>query len=164
MAQDYTWRETLDAIRHIETGSYEHEGRGIKGDHGNAYGPYQIWLPYWTDSRMDYGTHALCLENKPYSELVVKGYMLRYAKKCTIRLLNGEGTLADVERVSRIHNGGPKGYTRISTRPYWEKIQKRLDTMRKAPPCVGCGVRTLLKNNDTPMCWPCFADSLPEEI
>jgi len=131
VAQDYTWRETLNAIRHVETGTHL-TGVGVVGDDGHALGPYQIWEAYWIDARLDYGTHGLCLENKPYSEQVVRAYMLRYSKKCTNRLLQGVGTLADVERVSRIHNGGPKGYSRIATRKYWVKVQKRLALVRKS--------------------------------
>jgi len=130
VAQDYTWRETLDAIRHVETGTHK-TGVGVVGDDGHALGPYQIWSPYWIDARMDYGTHGLCLNNKPYSEQVVKRYMLRYSRKCTTRLVNGEGTLADVERIARIHNGGPKGYSRIATRKYWHKVELRLALVRK---------------------------------
>ena len=131
LAQDYTWRETLNAIRHVETGSH-YDGVGVKGDGGNALGPYQIWYPYWVDARMDEGTHGLCLTSKVYSEEVVRRYMLRYSKKCTTRLLEGRGTLADVERISRIHNGGPKGHTKLATRKYWEKVQLRLALVRKA--------------------------------
>ena len=131
MAQDYTWREALDAIRHVETGSHK-TGLGVVGDNGKALGPYQIWSPYWIDARMDYGTHASCLSDKAYSEHIVKRYMLRYSRKCTTRLLEGRGTLADIERISRIHNGGPKGYTKLATRKYWVLVQKRLAYNRNA--------------------------------
>ena len=131
MAQDYTWREALNAIRHVETGSHK-TGLGVVGDNGKALGPYQIWSPYWIDARMDYGTHASCLSDKAYSEHIVKRYMLRYSRKCTTRLLEGRGTLADIERISRIHNGGPKGYTKLATRKYWVLVQKRLAYNRNA--------------------------------
>ena len=131
MAQDYTWRETLNAIRHVETGTH-YDGVGVVGDGGYALGSYQIWEPYWIDARMDEGTHRLCLTSKAYSEEVVRRYMLRYSKKCTTRLLEGRGTLADVERIARIHNGGPKGHTKLATRKYWEKVQLRLALVRKA--------------------------------
>ena len=131
VAQDYTWRETLDAIRYVETGTHK-TGVGVVGDGGHALGPYQIWMRYWLDARMDKGTHRLCLTSKAYSEEVVRRYMLRYSEKCTTRLLEGRGTLADVERIARIHNGGPKGYTRIATRKYWHKVEIRLALTRKA--------------------------------
>ena len=130
VSQDYTWREALDAIRHVETGTHL-TGVGVVGDDGHALGPYQIWSPYWIDARMDYGTHGLCLKDRLYAEQVVRAYMLRYSRKCTTRLLEGRGTLADVERISRIHNGGPKGYTKLATRKYWAQVQIRLALVRK---------------------------------
>ena len=129
VAQDYTWRETLNSIRHVETGTHK-TGVGVVGDDGHALGPYQIWSPYWIDARMDEGTHGLCLTSKVYSEEVVRRYMLRYSKKCTTRLLEGRGTLADIERIARIHNGGPKGYTKLATRKYWALVKTRLDKVR----------------------------------
>ena len=45
MAQDYTWREALNAIRHVETGSHK-TGLGVVGDNGKALGPYQISVSY----------------------------------------------------------------------------------------------------------------------
>ena len=130
VAQDYTWREALDAIRHAETGTHL-TGVGVVGDDGHALGSCQIWEAYWIDARMDTGTHRLCLESKVYSAEVVRRYMLRYSKKCANWLLQGVGTLADVERIARIHNGGPKGYSRIATRKFWHKVEIRLALVRK---------------------------------
>jgi len=125
VAQGYTWRQCLDAIRQVETGGSPNGGIGAIGDKGKAYGPYQIWKPYWQDSGVR-GTHAHCLNSKAYSEKVIQGYMFRYAPRQLGRLMAGKGTLADVERVARIHNGGPRGYKRKSTLRYWAKVKRAI--------------------------------------
>jgi len=40
--------------------------------------------------------------------------------------LNYYGRDKDVESLSRIHNGGPKGYKKESTKPYWQKVKEKL--------------------------------------
>ena len=124
-AQKYTWRQCLDAIRITETGGEPNGGIGAIGDRGKALGPYQIWRAYHTDSKQK-GTHRKCLRDKAYSELVVAGYMSRYAKAQYKRLCDGKGTVKDIERIARIHNGGPRGYTRNSTLKYWYKVRRNL--------------------------------------
>ena len=52
--KNYSWRETLDAIRVVETGGCPNDGIGAIGDGGNALGPYQIWKPYWIDAKISY--------------------------------------------------------------------------------------------------------------
>ena len=99
------------------------EGVGAMGDGGKAFGPYQIWKPYWQDSSIK-GSHALCLNSKAYSEKVVRGYMLRYAPRELGRLVAGKGSMSDLEKVARIHNGGPKGYKKKATIKYWAKIKR----------------------------------------
>ncbi len=129
-AQGYDWRDTLDAIRQVETGGCANEGRGAKGDNGNALGPYQIWRIYHTDAAerdkalTDY---KRCLNDKAYSERVVRAYMLRYCREQMRRLDAGTATLADVERVARVHNGGPRGHTKKATVRYWNKVKKELN-------------------------------------
>ena len=128
-APAYGWRGTLDAIRVVETGGLPHEGVGAKGDGGNALGPYQIWKIYHTDAAERDKTlrcYRSCLTSKAYSERVVRAYMNRYARAALRRLEAGAGTLADVETVARIHNGGPRGATKKSTLPYWRKVERQL--------------------------------------
>ena len=124
-AQKYTWRQCLDAIREVETGGSPNGGIGAIGDRGKALGPYQIWKPYHIDSGVK-GKHTQCLRDKAYSERVVAGYMSRYARKAYWRLRQGKGTLADIEKIARIHNGGPRGYKRKSTLRYWAKVKRAI--------------------------------------
>ena len=128
-AQSYTWRQTLDAIRQVETGGEPNDGIGAVGDNGNAIGPYQIWKVYHTDAAQRDSTltdYRRCLLSKEYSERVVRAYMYRYARAALLRLEAGSGTLADVERISRIHNGGPRGASKDSTLAYWRKVRRQV--------------------------------------
>ena len=127
--QTYAWRQTLDAIRQVETGGLPNEGVGARGDGGRAAGPYQIHRIYHTDATSrdraltDYGK---CLTSKQYSERVVRAYMDRYARSALGRLEAGAGTLVDVERIARIHNGGPRGHQKKATLKYWAKVKTNL--------------------------------------
>lgn len=128
-AKTYTWRQLLDAIRVVETGGEPNDGIGAVGDGGRALGPYQIWSAYHTDAAgrdKTLSSHASCKDSKSYSERVVRAYMDRYSRAELLRLEGGTGSLADCERVARIHNGGPRGYRKQATEAYWIKIKARL--------------------------------------
>ena len=57
---------------------------------------------------------------------VVLSYLRLYAPEAFARLCSCKGTLADVKKAARIHNGGPRGHTRDSTLEYWKGVQKYL--------------------------------------
>lgn len=125
----YSWRQTLDAVRQVETGGCPNEGVGARGDGGNALGPYQIWSAYHQDAAdrdRTLTSYAKCLSSKQYSERVVRAYMNRYARAELARLEAGTGTLADVQKVARIHNGGPRGHRKQATLAYWRKVEAQL--------------------------------------
>jgi len=120
-------------------------GIGMVGDRGlrnPAYGPFQIRLPYWKDATrgkpITYNGQVLTfpesvLTSRGASELIACKYMERYLKKFRPkdkfsrsigdgpfeRITNCKGTMADVEKVARIHNGGPNGHKKDSTKEYW---------------------------------------------
>ena len=132
-AQDaYSWRQTLDAIRQVETGGLPNEGRGAVGDGGRALGPLQIHAAYHTDAAQRDRTlddYTRCLHSTAYSERVVRAYMSRYARSALRRLEAGAGTLSDVETVARIHNGGPRANRadrRKYTDGYWRKVRREV--------------------------------------
>ena len=125
----YTMAEALSAIRQVETGGELNGGIGAVGDNGNALGPFQIWMAYHFDAAERDSTlknYKDCLTSLDYSERVVRAYMGRYAKAEAKRLRAGLGTLTDVEKVARIHNGGPKGHRKKATEGYWRKVQAEL--------------------------------------
>jgi len=116
---DKELNDVLSAIRIVESGN----NSDAVGDNGSAIGVYQIWKPYWIDSRLD-GTYHDCF-NPAYADRVVRSYMKRYATK---RRLGREPTQEDI---ARIHNGGPNGYKKKrATQRYWEKVKRVLDKGR----------------------------------
>lgn len=125
----YSMSEALAAIRQVETGGEPNDGIGAIGDHGKALGPFQIWHAYHFDAAerdSSLRRHRDCLTSLDYSERVVRAYMGRYARAEAKRLLAGTATLADVEKVARIHNGGPKGHRKKATDGYWAKVRREL--------------------------------------
>ncbi len=106
------------AIRQVETGGMKDNGLGAIGDKGKSYGPYQIQYNYWKDANMKYGTWERCLTDEAYSREVMMKYLRRYAKDALEQ--------GDWQTLARIHNGGPKGHTRTSTKKYWTKVYKEL--------------------------------------
>ena len=82
------------------------------GDGGDSIGPLQIQRAYWSDAVERSGLkgeYRDCLK-LPYAEKVVIAYWNRYAPK-----------KATPEQLARIHNGGPKGHLKQSTKKYWAK-------------------------------------------
>lgn len=109
----------LDALIQVESNGND----DAVGDNGNAIGCLQIWKIYWQDatefSKIG-GSYKDCF-NRDYAKKVVNAYMIRYAKEawtCPSKF--------DAEKVSRIHNGGPRGYKKKATLKYWEKVKRVL--------------------------------------
>ena len=128
-SKTYGWKDLLPAIRMVETGGSPKGGLGAIGDNGNAFGPYQIWKIYHKDAATRDKTlnnYRRCLNSKSYSERVIKAYMKRYASAAARRLDQGKATRSDLETVARIHNGGPRGATKDSTKKYWAKVLSHL--------------------------------------
>tara|TARA_R100001460_G_scaffold27881_3_gene55899 strand:+ start:2142 stop:2564 length:423 start_codon:yes stop_codon:yes gene_type:complete len=119
----YSWRNMLDAIKQVETGSGS--GIGVKGDGGRAFGPLQIHRGYFIDSRVK-GHHSQCLTSRSFSELVVRRYMHRWCPDEARRLDAGRASRADAERVARTHNGGPRGSKKSATLAYGKRVLARL--------------------------------------
>lgn len=109
----------LAAIRVVESNN----DPSAVGDNGKAIGVYQIWKPYWIDSRIP-GEWKDCFD-PVYADRVVRSYMKRYA---TEKRLGRPVTQQDV---ARIHNGGPNGYRKAATLKYWHKVQRVLKKQEK---------------------------------
>ena len=110
-------QDILYAIRMMECSDVEHPP---DGDGGNAIGHYQIWEAYWLDATEFSGiggTYQDC-RNRQYAERIVEAYMKRY---CPDAWESG-----DAERISRVHNGGPKGHKKKATLKYWDKVRRYL--------------------------------------
>ena len=123
-------RNLLDAMRQVESGGNDC-AIGDKHLNNKAYGPYQIREPYYEDARQfnpNLGGNFRDVWGEGsdrYSEMVVGSYMGRYA---TRERLGRDPTDEDI---ARIHNGGPNGYKKDSTLPYWNEVQKELNRMNR---------------------------------
>jgi hypothetical protein len=109
-------RPLLDALATVESNNND----DAVGDAGKALGRYQIWEIYWQDAvehcpRLKRAGYE-CVKDKVYAERVLVAYMLRYARKAV------EDN--NYQKLSRIHNGGPRGYKKKATVAYWNKVDK----------------------------------------
>lgn len=114
-------RPWLDAIAEVESLSSD----TAVGDGGKAIGRYQIWRVYWADAV----AHCPTLKDaryedvteRVYAERVLVAYMLRYCAQAVKD--------KDYERLSRVHNGGPRGHRKQATLGYWSRVSRALATL-----------------------------------
>ena len=109
----------LDALIQVESSGRD----DAVGDGGKAIGCLQIWQPYWYDATQYSGiggSYKDCY-NRAYAKRIVDAYMKRYAREAWT-----SPSKFNAEKCSRIHNGGPKGYTKQATKKYWKKVDKLL--------------------------------------
>ena len=106
----------------VETGGERDPDNAI-GDGGDALGAYQIHRSYWLDAtEKDPALRALGYESvkdRAIAERVVIAYLTRYAPNWKL------------DTVSRIHNGGPRGHTKNSTKAYAAKVAKAAKDARQ---------------------------------
>jgi len=93
------------------------------GDEGQAYGLLQMHSAYVQDAaewaNRDW-THEDAFD--PHKALrIFMAYMDRYAKS-----QNRPSGMSQEEYCCRVHNGGPNGFMKESTIPYWKKVKKHL--------------------------------------
>lgn len=125
---EYGLEELLDAIEQIESGG----NPNAVGDNGKAVGSFQIHKIYVDDvnriAKLNHiDKYSAPIHYKYYhrespisSRFMVKRYLEYYATK---KRIGKEPTLEDM---ARIHNGGPNGWKKESTKPYWEKVKRAL--------------------------------------
>ncbi len=115
-----TQQEILDAIRFVESG---HRDVVPDGDGGRAIGPYQIHQVYWQDAiqaRPDLGGTYQDCRSRPYAEAIVTAYMQRWAPAAWSN--------RNAKVLARVHNGGPRGFSKKATLGYWKRVQAKLTT------------------------------------
>lgn len=110
-----TLNKFLKALHYVESGGKE---GAIIGDNGRALGPLQIHKIYWNDVKDKVGGRYQDVVDYDYSKKVVIAYFLKYAKEAFKN--------KDWEKLAKIHNGGPKGYTKKATEHYWQKVKAQL--------------------------------------
>jgi hypothetical protein len=114
-------RPWLDAIAQVESGGRD----DAVGDNGKAIGRMQIWRVYWQDAI----EHCRALQDatyedvteRVYAERILVAYMLRYCPQAVAD--------KDYERMSRVHNGGPRGHRKEATLGYWSRVSRALETL-----------------------------------
>jgi len=108
------------AIRQVESG-----GRSdAVGDGGRSCGAYQIGRAYWQDA-CEWGgvdwSYDRYVRDAARCEQVMRWYWQRYVP--------GAYQRGELEVLSRVHNGGPRGHTKQATLAYWRKIKQALESI-----------------------------------
>jgi len=117
----WTLDEIFAALRQVETGGSKSAGRRAVGDGGRAIGPLQIHRPYWEDSKVP-GRFEDC-RDMAYARKVALAYWRRYCPEALETL--------DAEVLARVHNGGPTGHRKESTKVFWRKVERELARQRE---------------------------------
>ena len=108
----------FEAIRFVESTDGRYLG---DQDGGTSHGPYQISKAYLDDANEYAGTDYTLrdvIDDETMARTVMCFYWCRYAPK---------DRPATLEILARIHNGGPKGYEKESTLPYWKKVKAKME-------------------------------------
>lgn len=118
----YTFDDLLDAIEWVES---KGDPNAI-GDNGKAVGAYQIHKIYIDDVNRIYNTRYTYDNrlDRVKSRRMVRLYTNWYSFK---HELHGP---VYFEFVARTHNGGPDGWKKESTKPYWEKVRARMESLK----------------------------------
>lgn len=90
------------------------------GDNGKALGCLQIWKVVIDDVNRVYGLHYVHADayDRMKAQRICKLYLQHY---CNVARLGRDPTMQDA---CRIWNGGPNGFTKISTIGYWVRVQR----------------------------------------
>lgn len=104
------------ALRHVEST----DGRNLKGDNGSAIGVYQIHKIYVDDVNRIYKTKYKYEDrwDPKKSHEIVTRYLSYYGSLYTKKT----GKNPTIEVLAQIHNGGPNGWKKESTRNYGRKV------------------------------------------
>lgn len=95
------------------------------GDNGASWGCLQLQAAYVQDAAefaKKPWTHKDAFDRAKAIEITL-AYMERYAAEKRL------GRKPTAEDIARIHNGGPGGYKKQSTKKYWLKVQAELIKM-----------------------------------
>lgn len=137
MKYNITFEQFLECLQQVETHGCNHKGESAVGDGGLAVGPLQIHECNYDDAisflfsltpamkwkcdledlkiKLNYD----CCNYWTFSCIIAHLYFRRHAQKA---LLEG-----DWEKLARIWNGGPTGYRKKATIPYWEKVKIQIE-------------------------------------
>lgn len=114
-----TFNDLLDAIAWVESKN----NPSAIGDGGEAVGAYQIHKIYVDDINRILGRKAYIYEDRydpKKSRTMVITYLHHYVTEQRI------GRAFTYEDMARIHNGGPNGWKKKSTKKYWKKVENQM--------------------------------------
>jgi hypothetical protein len=116
-------RPLLDALIAVESNGRD----DAVGDAGRALGALQVWRVYWSDAvehAPAIGGEYRDVATREYAERVVVAYWLRYSASAV-----RDG---DLQRLARVHNGGPRGHRRQATVAYWQRVSRAMEARHAA--------------------------------
>jgi len=119
-ARAYTIADLLDAMQTVETGGCSDPAHAV-GDSGRSHGWLQISKAYYDDVKAeipDIPTYEKAVADLGWSKRIVYAYWHRYAREAL--------QSNDWETLARIHNGGPHGARKGSTKAYWRRVRLEL--------------------------------------
>lgn len=98
----------------------------VESDNGatsaNVYQLTQVWV----DDISRIVGEEFSLDQLIEERYLAEDLIIRYWKYYGAQYEAREGVAPDYQVLARIHNGGPRGYAKAATRPYWHKVQKYL--------------------------------------
>ena len=124
----YTFDDLLDAIEWVESKG----DPDAVGDNGKAIGSFQIWKIYVDDVNRILKLQGIerhffyrARLSRSASREMAMIYLIYYSDKAEVGSWD-----AYLETAARIHNGGPKGYLKESTKPYWLLVKARMESVK----------------------------------
>ena len=124
-----TFKDLLDAIEWVESRGNPY----AVGDNGAAIGAYQIHKIYVDDVNRIVGKKLFTYDDR-YNRVLSRA-MCSYYLGYWLSVNSNEIIKSKVdtfEALARIHNGGPNGYKKECTKPYWEKVKRAIDLIEEA--------------------------------
>lgn len=116
-AEPNAFDQVIGAIMQVESGG----DRYAVGDGGLAIGPYQIHRAYWVDARRLLGV------DWPYDDARDPAKAIRAVRVYTRHYAAYYRRPWTPETIARIHNGGPRGWQKPATLPYWRKVEAAME-------------------------------------
>lgn len=127
----------LDAIEQVESGG----DPNALGDDGKAIGSFQIHKIYVDEvnrilKKEGYAErYSYDDRYEPFTSRVMTivhcGYWHNENFPYIHFGMNAKIDLETAERLARIHNSGPDGWKKECTKPYWEKVEAKLQEFRR---------------------------------
>lgn len=140
--EGFTFDDLLDAIEWVES-------KGIAtavGDNGEAVGAYQIHKAYVDDvnriqkqwKSVSTGRSAKTFKyedrlDSGLSRYMTEKYLSYWIRHADLLFDQDKYSAIDIDKLeamARIHNGGPDGWKKESTKVYWKKIRARMESVR----------------------------------